>query len=60
MSRRAAKPLIRRTRADVDVTEAIDHYLVESSATAIRFVDALNQHRKKAKPRGIVEFGLGQ
>ena len=59
MSRRAAKPLIRRTRADADVTEAIDHYLVESRTAAIRFVDALEaayEHIRRAAATGSPRY----
>ena len=41
MRRRVGKPLLRRAQADVDVEEAIDHYLTESTAAALGFVDAL-------------------
>jgi len=41
VSRRAAKPLVRRALADRDVDDAIDHYLIESAAVAEAFVDAL-------------------
>ncbi len=37
------KPIRRRRLADRDVAEAIDHYLAESPALALRFVDALEQ-----------------
>lgn len=37
------KPLVRRARSDADVTEAIDHYLLESAATAAGFIDALEE-----------------
>ena len=59
MSRHAVKPLIRRTRADIDVTEAIDHYLIESSATALRFVDALEaayEHIRRAAATGSPRY----
>ena len=41
MTRRSAKPLVRRARADADVGEAIGCYLAESPAVTLRFVDAL-------------------
>ncbi len=41
MSRRTAKPLIRRAQSDADVADAIDYYLAESPAAALGFVDAL-------------------
>ena len=41
VTRRSAKPLVRRARADADIGEAIDYYLAESPAVALRFVDAL-------------------
>lgn len=41
MTRRGAKPLIRRARSDLDVEEAIDHYLIESVTAAGGFIDAL-------------------
>ncbi len=34
-------PVVRRARAELDVLEAIDHYLLESPALALAFVDAL-------------------
>ncbi len=42
MSRRAAaKPIVRRALADLDIAEAIDHYLADSAQAALGFVDAL-------------------
>lgn len=41
VTRRSAKLLVRRARADADVAEAIDYDLAESPASALRFVDAL-------------------
>ena len=41
MSRRTPRPLVRRARADADVNEAIEHYLAESPAAALGFIDAL-------------------
>ncbi len=37
------KPLRRRALADLDIAEAIDHYLNESPDLARRFVDAAEQ-----------------
>ena len=37
------KPLQRRALADRDITDAIDHYLIESPDLARRFVDAAEQ-----------------
>ena len=59
MSRRAAKPLIRRARADADVVEAIDYYLNESTAVALQFVDALEaayEHIRRAPATGSPRY----
>lgn len=59
MSRRAAKPLIRRARADADVAEAIDYYLSESTAVALRFIDALEaayEHIRRAPATGSPHY----
>ena len=54
MSRRAAKPLIRRARANADVAEAIDHYLTASTTVALHFIDAMaaaHEHVRRTVPR---------
>ena len=59
MRRRSAKPLVRRARADADVAEAIDYYLAESPAVALRFVDALEaayQHIRRAPTTGSPRY----
>lgn len=59
MTRRTAKPLVRRARADEDVVEAIDYYLVESPANALRFVDALEaayKHIQRAPGTGSPRY----
>lgn len=35
------KPLVRHARADLDVEEAVDHYLQHAPEAALGFVDAL-------------------
>ncbi len=38
------KPVVRRSRADQDIPEAVDYYLQEAGVTtALRFVDALER-----------------
>lgn len=59
MSRRAAKPLIRRARADADVAEAIDYYLTESTTAALHFIDALEaayEHIRRAPATGSPRY----
>ena len=59
MSRPTSQPLVRRARADADVLEAIDHYLVESSAAALGFVDALEAayaHIRRAPATGSPRY----
>lgn len=59
MSRRAAKPLIRRARADADVAEAIDYYLAESTTVALHFIDALEaayEHIRRAPATGSPHY----
>lgn len=41
MTAKGALPLVRRARADLDISEALDHYLGESVPAAEGFVDAL-------------------
>lgn len=51
VSRRTPIPLVRRARADADVTDAIDYYLAESPAAALGFMDALEaayEHIRRA------------
>lgn len=53
------KPLQRRRLADHDVTDAVDHYLDESPAVALRFVDALEQalrHIRKLPATGSPRY----
>lgn len=59
MTRRAAKPLVRRARADEDVDEAIDYFLVESPASALRIVDTLEaayKHIQRAPGAGSPRY----
>ncbi|MEO7150422.1 MAG: type II toxin-antitoxin system RelE/ParE family toxin [Burkholderiaceae bacterium] len=59
MSRRTSQPLVRRARADADVTEAIDHYLVEASGAAPGFVEALEAayaHIRRAPATGSPRY----
>ena len=53
------KPLVRRQRADADVLEAIDHYLVEAPHAAAGFVDALEaayRHIARAPATGSPRY----
>jgi toxin ParE1/3/4 len=60
VSRRSAvKPIVRRALADLDIAEAIDHYLAESSQAALGFVDALENafaHIAKAPATGSPRY----
>jgi toxin ParE1/3/4 len=59
VSRRAPLPLVRRARADADVTEAIDYYLAESNAAALGFIDALEaayEHIRRAPATGSPRY----
>jgi toxin ParE1/3/4 len=62
---RSGKPLVRRTRADADVIEAIDHLLAESADAALRFIAALEAAYARIRrspaigsPRYAHELGL--
>ena len=53
------KRLARRQRADVDVLDIIDQYLVEAPHAAIGFVDALEaacQHIARARAAGSPRY----
>lgn len=59
MSRRTPRPLVRRARADADVNEAIEHYLAESPAAALGFIDALEaayEHVRRAPGTGSPRY----
>lgn len=48
------KPVVRLARADLDVLEAIDHYLEEAPHAVDAFVDALEDaYRRLARDPGI-------
>ncbi|MGL6113039.1 MAG: type II toxin-antitoxin system RelE/ParE family toxin [Rubrivivax sp.] len=55
MATRNQLPLMRRAAADIDITEALDHYLAESVTAAEGFVDALERafaHIQRAPATG--------
>ncbi len=62
----SAKPVVRRTQADLDLLEAVDHYLQEAGdQVALSFVDAVEQayrhiahHPKSGSLRYALELEL--
>jgi toxin ParE1/3/4 len=57
--RAAAKPIVRRALADLDIAEAIDHCLAQSTQAALGFVDALESafaHIAKAPAIGSPRY----
>lgn len=55
MASKGRLPLLRRARADLDIGEALDHYLSESVPAAEGFVDALEDafaHIQRAPATG--------
>lgn len=65
MAGKSAKPLVRRARADLDVKEALDHYLEASVDAAEGFIEELERayvhirrHPATGSPRYGHELGL--
>ena len=62
----SVKPVVRRSRADQDILEAVEHYLQDAGErTALRFVDAIEKaflhiarHPASGSPRHALELEL--
>lgn len=60
MAGKSAKPLVRRARADLDVADALDHYLEASIDAAERFIAEFERayaHIRRGPATGSPRYG---